>query len=57
MKFRNWSGYYFIFGWRPRKSISIKEDGGYFIQELSRKIPTDMDKIKELGLEDTFYWE
>ena len=46
---RNWSGYYFIFGWQPRKPLTIKDDKGYFVDGL--------EEVEELGLEDTFYWE
>ena len=46
---RNWSGYWFIFAWRPRQPVSIGKDGNH-------KVDKGLDEIKELGLEDTFYW-
>lgn len=46
---RNWSGYSFIFGWRPKKLLTMKDDGGHFVDTLS--------DVEKLGLEDTFYWE
>lgn len=47
---RNWSQYYFIFAYRTKSPLSIDPDtGGHIVDEL--------DKLKELGLEDTFFWE
>jgi hypothetical protein len=46
---RNWSGYHFLFAWRPKTAITLNDDGG-----------NDAEGIGELlqkGLEDTFYWE
>jgi hypothetical protein len=46
---RNWSGYYFIFAWRPKTPIALHDDGGNSADGL--------EQLKVKGLEDTFYWE
>jgi len=45
---RNWSKYYFIFAWRPKKPLTIAKDGNHDTE--------DLEKVREFGLEDTFYW-
>lgn len=46
---RNWSTFSFIFGWNPRKPITLQEDGNHLVDGLY--------KVGDLGLEDTFYFE
>lgn len=46
---RNWSQYYFIFGWRPKKPLRMKEDGNHYVEGI--------EEMEKMGLEDTFYWE
>lgn len=46
---RNWSGYYYIFGWRPRKPVTLKDDGANYVEGV--------EDLEKAGLEDTFYWE
>jgi hypothetical protein len=46
---RNWSGYYFVFGWRPKTPIMFNNDGS--------NIAEGLDEFRQKGLEDTFYWE
>ena len=46
---RNWSQYYFIFGWRPCKPLTLGKDGNHYVEGI--------EEMTKIGLEDTFYWE
>lgn len=46
---RNWSDAYFIFWWRPRKPLTLGEDGNYYVEGI--------EEMKKVGLEDTFYFK